>query len=91
MKFQKLFLFIFAASLFASCVKTDNAATAGVAFQLKAVLSPVQGAGIVWTIGTASVSEVKLEARKSGNVQHRRKSNDTFKASLLCAGNWRSR
>lgn len=66
-------------ALFASCVKNDNTAGSGIAFQLKALVSPVQGASIVWTIGTANVTEVKIEAFKSDNSQIEYKSKaDTF-------------
>jgi hypothetical protein len=79
MKLKTSFAFLAAIVLFASCVKNDNTATAGIAFQLKALVSPVQGAGIVWTIGTANVTEVKIEATKSDNSEIEYKSSaDTF-------------
>ncbi|MBV9986765.1 MAG: hypothetical protein JO301_03750 [Chitinophagaceae bacterium] len=79
MKLKTSLAFLAAIVFFASCVKNDSTANAGIAFQLKALVSPVQGAGIVWTIGTANVTEVKIEATKSDNTQIEFKSSaDTF-------------
>ena len=79
MKLKTTIPFLAAIILFASCVKNDTTATGSIVFQLKAITSSVQGAGIVWTIGTANVSEVKLEARKSDNSEIEYKSGaDTF-------------
>lgn len=79
MKLKSTLALLAFTALFASCVKNDTTATGGIAFQLKALVSPVQGASIVWTIGTANVTEVKIEAFKSDNSQIEYKSKaDTF-------------
>src|SRR5205085_8887757 len=57
---KKIILVLFIAPLFfASCVKDAATGTATVSFQLKAATSAVNGAGIVWTIGTAGVANTK--------------------------------
>ena len=87
MKLSKIAVFFAAIVFFTSCVKNDTTATGNVAFQLKALISPVQGASIVWTIGTASVTEVKLEARKADNSEIEYKSNANVQVDLFAPVN----
>jgi hypothetical protein len=51
--------------LFSSCVKDAGTGTSNVNFQLKAAVSPVNGAAITWTIGSAGVYSTKIEGKKS--------------------------
>lgn len=87
MQTSKIALFFASVILFTSCVKNDSTATGNVAFQLKALISPVQGASIVWTIGTASVTEVKLEAKKADNSEIEYKSNANVQVDLFAPVN----
>ena len=50
---------------FSSCVKDAGTGNSTISFQLKAAVSPVNGAGIVWTTGTANVASTKVEAKKN--------------------------
>jgi hypothetical protein len=50
---------------FASCVKDAGTGTSTINFQLKAAVSPVNGAGIVWSAGAANVATTKFEAKKN--------------------------
>ena len=74
---KKFTLFLLAATtlFFTSCVKEAANGNATVNFQLKAAVSPVNGAAIVWTIGTAGVANIKLQAKKNDS------SSVEFKAS----------
>ncbi|MDB5229816.1 MAG: hypothetical protein JWN76_621 [Chitinophagaceae bacterium] len=87
MKFLKLASFVIALGLFASCAKNDSGLNSGVAFQLKAIVSPVQGANITWTAGTASVSYVKFEAKKSDSTKIEIKSDANVQVDLFAPVN----
>ncbi|MEO8173688.1 MAG: hypothetical protein ABI581_11415 [Sediminibacterium sp.] len=54
--------FLFA---FSSCVKDAATGTGSINFQLKALVSPVNGAAITWTAGSAGVASTKIEAKKN--------------------------
>ncbi len=64
---KTLLLSFFAAFIlfFSSCVKDAGTGTSSISFQLKAAVSPVNGAGIVWSAGTANVGVTKISARKN--------------------------
>ena len=50
---------------FLSCVKDAGTGISTISFQLKAAVSPVNGAAITWTAGTAGVASTKIEAKKN--------------------------
>ncbi len=58
---------------FMSCTKSTDSSNSTINFQLKAANSPVNGAGIVWSAGTAGVATAKIESKKkdSGYVEFR--------------------
>ncbi len=58
---------------FSSCVKDAATGTATITFQLKAATSAINGAGIVWSAGTAGVASTKIEAKKndSSSVEYK--------------------
>ena len=65
---MKTILLSFSAALvlfFTSCVKDAGTGTSTISFQLKAAVSPVNGAAITWTAGTAGVASTKIEAKKN--------------------------
>jgi hypothetical protein len=53
---------------FSGCVKDAGTGTATVNFQLKAAVSPVNGAAITWTAGSAGVASTKIEAKKNDST-----------------------
>jgi hypothetical protein len=53
---------------FASCVKDAGTGSSTINFQLKALVSPVNGAGITWTAGSAGVASTKIEAKKGDST-----------------------
>lgn len=54
--------------IFSSCVKDAGTGTSTINFQLKALVSPVNGAAITWTAGTAGVVNTKIEAKKNDST-----------------------
>ncbi len=59
-------LLLFATVLFfSSCVKDAATGTSTINFQLKAATSAINGAGIVWSVGTAGVANAKIQAKKN--------------------------
>jgi hypothetical protein len=69
MKFSILSLTGIALFFFSSCVKDAGTGTSTISFQLKAAVSPVNGAAITWTAGSAGVASTKLEAKKNDSAQ----------------------
>jgi hypothetical protein len=67
---KRIVLALFGASilLFSSCVKEAGTGTSTVNFQLKAAVSPVNGAAITWTIGSAGVYSTKIQGKKSDST-----------------------
>jgi hypothetical protein len=53
---------------FASCVKDAGTGSSTINFQLKALVSPVNGAGITWTAGSAGVASTKIEADPAAQI-----------------------
>jgi hypothetical protein len=69
---KRIIVFLSVAAIyFSSCTKSTDNTNASVSFQLKAANSPVNGAGIVWSAGTAGVALAKIESKKkdSGYVE----------------------
>ncbi len=59
------FLSLFASIIFLTSCTKEATTGSSITFQLKAFTSPVSGAQIVWTSGTAGVSRAKIEAKKN--------------------------
>ncbi|MES2004799.1 MAG: hypothetical protein V4450_09775 [Bacteroidota bacterium] len=87
MKTTILTLFVALSLLFTSCVKDAGTGTATVSFQLKAAVSPVNGAAITWTAGTAGVANTKIEAKKNDSSAVEFKSAPNAQVDLFGAVN----
>ena len=85
MKTTLLSLTVAITLLFTSCVKDAGTGTSTVAFQLKAAVSPVNGAGITWTAGTAGVANTKIEAKKNDSTDVEFKSAPNAQVDLFGA------
>ena len=62
---KTVLLSFFAGIVFLTSCTKEATTSSSITFQLKAFTSPVSGAQIVWTSGTASVSRAKIEAKKN--------------------------
>lgn len=51
--------------LMSGCVKDAGTGSSNITFQLKAAVSAVNGASIVWSAGTAGVVSTRIEAKKN--------------------------
>jgi len=85
MKFSTLSLVGATLLFFSSCVKDAGTGTATVTFQLKAAVSPVNGAAITWTAGSAGVASTKIEAKKNDSTQVEFKSDPNAQVDLFGA------
>jgi hypothetical protein len=66
---KRIILFLsISAIYFSSCTKTADSSTSGINFQLKAANSAINGAGIVWSAGTAGVASAKIESKKKDST-----------------------
>lgn len=83
MKFSTLSLVAAAILMFSSCAKDPASGTSTVSFQLKAAVSPVNGAAITWTAGTAGVATAKIEAKKNDSSQVEFKSDPNVQVDLF--------
>jgi hypothetical protein len=70
---------------FSSCVKDAGTGTANISFQLKAAVSPVNGAAITWTAGSAGVVSTKIEAKKNDSSAVEFKSDPNTQVDLFGA------
>jgi hypothetical protein len=73
--------------LFSSCVKEANTGSSTINFQLKAGVSPVNGAAITWTIGSAGVYSTKIEGKKSDSTSVEFKATPNVQVDLFGAIN----
>jgi len=71
--------------LLGSCAKDAGTGTANVSFQLKAAISPVNGAAITWTAGTAGVASTKIEAKKNDSTAVEFKADPSAQVDLFGA------
>ena len=69
--------------LFSSCQKNAAIGTSNISFKLKAGISPVNGAKIVWTTGTAGVSMAKIEAKKNDSTYVEFKTDTSLQINLF--------
>jgi hypothetical protein len=70
---------------FSSCVKDAGTGTSNISFQLKAAVSPVNGAAITWTAGSAGVASTKIEAKKNDSSAVEYKSDPNSQVDLFGA------
>ncbi len=87
---MKTFILSLAAAMvlfFTSCVKDAGTGTSSITFQLKAATSAVNGAGIVWTAGTAGVASTKIEAKKNDSSAVEFKADPNVQLDLFGAVN----
>lgn len=85
---MKKITFSLAATLilfFTSCVKEAGTGTANISFQLKALVSPVNGAGITWTAGSAGVASGKIQAKKNDSTAVEFKADPNIQVDLFGA------
>lgn len=85
MKISTLSLTAAVLLFFSSCVKDAGTGTSNISFQLKAAVSPVNGAAITWTIGSAGVASAKLEAKKNDSSALSLKSEPNAQVDLFGA------
>jgi len=85
MKFSTLSLIGATLLFFSSCVKDAGTGNATISFQLKAAVSPVNGAAITWTAGSAGVASAKIEAKKNDSTQVEFKSDPNAQVDLFGA------
>ncbi len=83
MKFSTLSLIGATLFLFSSCVKDAGTGNASISFQLKAAVSPVNGAAITWTAGSAGVASTKIEAKKNDGTNVEFKSDPNAQVDLF--------
>ena len=85
---MKILSVVFATLLFfSSCVKDAGTGSSSVTFQLKAAVSPVNGAAITWTAGSAGVASTKIEAKKNDSTKVEFKSDPNAQVDLFGAVN----
>ncbi len=70
---------------FSSCVKDAGTGSSSINFQLKAAVSPVNGAAITWTAGSAGVASTKIEAKKNDSTAVEFKSDPNAQVDLFGA------
>ncbi len=70
---------------FSSCVKDAGTGSSSVSFQLKAAVSPVNGAAITWTAGSAGVASTKIQAKKNDSTAVEFKSDPNAQVDLFGA------
>jgi len=87
MKFSTLTVTAAVLLFFSSCVKEAGTGSSNISFQLKAAVSPVNGAAITWTIGSAGVASTKLEAKKNDSTMLELKSEPNAQVDLFGAVN----
>ncbi|MES2332581.1 MAG: hypothetical protein V4539_23440 [Bacteroidota bacterium] len=85
MKFSTLFVTAALLVSFSACVKDAGTGSGSISFQLKAAVSPVNGAAITWTIGTAGVTSAKIEAKKNDSTAFELKSEPNAQVDLFGA------
>jgi hypothetical protein len=85
MKFSTLSVTAAVLLFFSSCVKDAGTGSSNISFQLKAAISPVNGAAITWTAGSAGVASAKLEAKKNDSTVISLKSDPNAQVDLFGA------
>jgi hypothetical protein len=83
MKFLTLSATTLFVLFFASCVKDAGTGSSSITFQLKAAVSPVNGAAITWTAGSAGVASTKIEAKKNDSTAIEFKSDPNTQVDLF--------
>jgi len=83
MKFSTLSVTATFLLFFSSCVKDAGTGTSNISFQLKAAVSPVNGAGITWTAGSAGVATTRLQAKKNDSTAVDYKSDPNAQVDLF--------
>ena len=85
MKFITLTVTAITVLFFTSCVKDAGTGSSNISFQLKAAVSPVNGAAITWTAGSAGVAKTKIEAKKNDSSAVEFKSEPNAQVDLFGA------